>query len=60
MEYYYIYKFIDEIIDNIFRKCIGCKKNIWRNPIYYEEQPFCSFICLTNYYEENYIKKIDK
>lgn len=59
MEYYYIYKFIDEIIDKKFKRCKHCNKNIWKEPIYYRDYPICSYRCLTDFYENNYIRKIE-
>jgi hypothetical protein len=61
MEYYYIHKFFCDILDRKFKRCKHCDKTIWKSPIYYKEYPICSYHCLTNFYEDNYIitKKID-
>jgi hypothetical protein len=62
MEYYFIHKFLRDTMDNKFKRCKKCNRTIWKQPIWYKENPICSYKCLTDFYENNYIrtKKIDK
>jgi hypothetical protein len=59
MDYYYIHKYLSEKIEEKLNVCRHCKRIIFRNPIQYKFSQLCSFKCLTEHFEEYYVKKID-
>jgi hypothetical protein len=61
MNYYYIHKFLSNVIESKLTRCKYCNRIILKNPIQYKFSQLCSFKCLTEHFEEVYIRrKIEK
>ena len=57
MEYYYILEFLRDFFNRKIRHCRHCDSIMFREKIKYRDKYLCSYKCLTEYYEDVYVRK---